>query len=124
MKRLLLLDDDAAIVAVVRRYFEARGWEVESCREAGDALRLVESDAHFDAVVCDLHFTTARLAEGLEIVERARRRRPAAAVLLFTGAAEPGTRQQALQRGADALVAKPTSLASLHEAVLRAVKTP
>lgn len=122
-RRLLLLDDDAAIVSVVRRYFEGKGWEVESCLGASEALRLVASDAPFDAIVCDLHFTPARLSEGLGIVERARGQRPGAAVLLFTGAAEP-VREQALRLGADAVVTKPTPLASLHSAVLRAMKAP
>ena len=123
-RRLLLLDDDAAIVSVVRRYFEGKGWQVECCLAAGEALRLVESDAHFDAIVCDLHFTPARLSEGLGIVERARAKRPGSAVLLFTGAAEPVVREQALRLGADAVVTKPTPLARLHDAVLRAMKTP
>ena len=123
-RRLLLLDDDAAIVAVVKRYFEGKGWEVESSLGASEAMRLVESDATFDAVVCDLHFTPARLSEGLAIVERARGKRPGSAVLLFTGAAEPVVKEQALQRGADAVVTKPTPLASLHDAVLRAMKAP
>ena len=89
-RRLLLLDDDAAIVSVVRRYFEGKGFEVESCLAAAEALRIVESDAPFDAIVCDLHFTPARLSEGLEIVERARRKRPGSALLLFTGAGGAG----------------------------------
>ena len=123
-RRLLLLDDDAAIVSVVRRYFEGKGWEVESCLAAGEALRLVESDAPFDAIICDLHFTPARLSEGLEIVERARRGRPGAAVLLFTGAAEPGVREEARRRGASEVVTKPTPLASLLDAALRAIDRP
>ena len=122
-RRLLLLDDDAAIVSVVRRYFEGKGFEVESCLAAGEALRLVESDAPFDAIVCDLHFTPARLAEGIEIIERARRSRPGSALLLFTGAAEPGVRDEALRLGANAVVTKPTPLAKLHEAVVRAMET-
>jgi CheY-like chemotaxis protein len=122
-RRLLLLDDDAAIVSVVRRYFEGKGYEVEFCLAAGEAQRIVESDAPFDAIVCDLHFTPARLSEGLEIVERARLKRPGAALLLFTGAAEPGVREAALRLGADAVVTKPTPLASLLDAVVRAMET-
>jgi CheY-like chemotaxis protein len=122
-RRLLLLDDDAAIVSVVRRYFEGKGFEVESCLAAGEALRLVESDVAFDAIVCDLHFSSARLAEGIEIIERARRRRPGSALLLFTGAAEPGVRDEALRLGADAVITKPTPLAKLHEAVLRVLES-
>jgi len=123
-QRLLLLDDDAAIVSVLRRYFEGKGWEVEAGFGAEEALRLVESDAIFDAIICDLHFTPARLAEGFEIIGRARARRQASAVLLFTGAAETGVRQEALLRGADEVVTKPAPLASLHDAALRAMKKP
>lgn len=119
-QRLLLLDDDAQIVSVVKRYFDARGWQVDSCLDPQAALSLVDSDAPFDAVVCDLHFTPARRSEGLEIIERARRRQPGSAVLLFTGAAEAGVREQALLRGADAVVTKPAPLASLLEAVQNA----
>lgn len=119
-QRLLLLDDDAQIVSVVKRYFDARGWQVDSCLDPEAALALVDSDARFDAVVCDLHFTPARRSEGLEIIERARKRQPGSAVLLFTGAAEAGVREQALLRGADAVVTKPAALASLLEAVQNA----
>jgi CheY-like chemotaxis protein len=122
--RLLLLDDDAGIVAVVKRYFEGRGWQVEVCAEAGDALRSVESAEPFDAVICDLHFTPARLAEGFEVVARARAARPAAAVLLFTAAAEEAVRLEALRRGADAVVTKPAALSTLHDTTLRAMKKP
>jgi CheY-like chemotaxis protein len=122
--RLLLLDDDAAIVAVVKRYFEGRGWQVEVCGEAAQALRTLDSTEAFDAVICDLHFTPARLAEGFEIVGRARARRPAAAVLLFTAAAEEAVRLEALRQGADAVVTKPAPLSTLHDATLRAMKKP
>jgi CheY-like chemotaxis protein len=122
-QRLLLVDDDAAIVAVVRRYFDGRGWQVETCLRAEDALSQLESGAHFDALICDLHFTPARLSEGLEIVDRARRLRPALALLLFTGAAEPSVKAEAVRLGANAVITKPAPLASLHEAVLRAMKS-
>jgi len=123
-RRLLLLDDDAAIVSVLRRYFEGKGFEVESCLAADEALRLVASDTPFDAIVCDLHFTPARLAEGIEIIGRARSTRPAAAVLLFTGAAEPSVRDEALRLGANAVITKPTALAKLHDAVVGALGSP
>lgn len=122
--RLLLLDDDGAIVSVVRRYFDGKGWAVESCLDASEALRRVESDEHFDAIICDLHFTPARLAEGFRIIDRARRKRPGSALLLFTGATEGSIKQEAQRLGANEVVTKPTPLASLHDAVLRAMKKP
>ncbi len=122
--RLLLLDDDTAIVAVVKRYFESKGFLVETCADADAALSAVESERPFDAVVCDLHFTPACLGEGFEIVGRARAARPQAAVLLFTAAGGEAVRLEALRRGADDVVTKPTPLAALHEATRRAMNKP
>lgn len=122
--RLLLLDDDPAIVAVLTRYFSARGFEVEACHDPRSALARIDAAEGIDAVICDLHFTPARLAEGLQLVERVRQRRPGAAVLLFTGAAEAALREAALRLGAHEVLSKPAPLASLHDALRRAMKTP
>jgi len=120
--RVLVLDDDPSILSVLRTYFGGLGWEVEACAEAPDALRLVDSDRLFDAVICDLHFTPARAAEGFEIVSRARRRRPSAAVVLFTAADTTGVREEAIRLGADEVIQKPAPLARLRDAALRAMK--
>jgi CheY-like chemotaxis protein len=120
--RLLLADDDASVVALVRRYFESRGFEVVDCLEPDQALAQLESGDAFDALICDLHFTGARFGEGLTIVERARKLRPRLSIVLFTGAGSPGLPARAAVAGADAVVIKPTALASLHETVTRAMK--
>ena len=121
--RLLLFDDDAAIVAVVKRYFIGRSWQVDTATDAAGALSVVAARP-FDAVICDLHFTPERLAEGFEIVARARAARPQAAIVLFTAAGGDALRQEALQHGADDVVNKPAPLATLHDATLRAMKKP
>jgi CheY-like chemotaxis protein len=122
--RLLVLDDDHHILALLRAYFGGLGWHVEACAEATTGLQLADSDAPFDAVICDLHFTGGRLGEGYEILSRARSRRPHSAVVLFTGAAGAGIREEALRRGADDVVPKPAPLARLRDATLRAMKKP
>ena len=120
--RLLVLDDDHHILALLRAYFTGLGWHVEACAEASAGLQLADSDVHFDAVICDLHFDGARLAEGYEILSRARQRRPHSAVVLFTGATGAAVREEALRRGADEVVTKPAPLARLRDATLRAIK--
>ena len=122
--RLLVLDDDHHILALLRAYFGGLGWHGEACAEATAGLQLADSDAPFDAVICDLHFTGAHLGEGYEILSHARRRRPHSAVVLFTGAAGEGVREEALRRGADEVIAKPAPLARLRDATLRAMKSP
>jgi CheY-like chemotaxis protein len=121
---VLVLDDDPAVLSLLRTYFGGLGWQVEACADPSAGLRLATSDAPFDAVISDLHFTPARVAEGLEIVARARESRPGAAVLLFTAAAEGPFRQAALERGADQVIIKPAPLTTLRDAALRAMKKP
>lgn len=120
---LLVLDDDPAIRRLLDTYFGGLGWSVHACGDPDDALELAGSDRPFDAVICDLHFTPAHEAEGLEIIEKARRARPSAALLLLTAAIGP-LRGEALARGADQVISKPTSLAALRDAALRAMKKP
>jgi CheY-like chemotaxis protein len=122
--RLLVLDDDPRLITLLRTYFGGLGWHVEASADAEAAVRLADSDVPFDAVICDLHFTGDHLGEGFEIVERARRRRPGAAVLLFTGVPAEGVREEALRRGADEVITKPAPLARLRDAALRAMKKP
>jgi CheY-like chemotaxis protein len=121
---VLVLDDDPTILTLLGTYFGSLGWHVQACGDAERALRLVGSETPFDAVICDLHFTPAREAEGLQIVALAREHRPKAAVLLFTAAADNHVRESALRHGADEVIAKPASLASLRDAALRAMKRP
>ena len=121
-QRILVLDDDPGILTLLRTYFGGLGWHVETNVDAAAGLSLADSDAHFDAVICDLHFTPAHVGEGYEIVDRARRRRPGSAVVLFTGAAGPGVREEALRRGADEVIAKPSPLARLRDAALGEMK--
>jgi CheY-like chemotaxis protein len=120
--RLLVLDDDPNILALLRSYFSGLGWSVESANEVSRALELVES-LSFDAVICDLHFGPGHEGEGLSIVQRARERRPGAAVLLFTAAIGNGVRSAALSAGADEVVSKPIPLADLRDATIRAMRS-
>ena len=119
--RVLVLDDDDAILALLRRYFGGLGWSVEICAQAPEGLGLVQRSA-FDAIICDLHFGPGQLGEGFEIISHVRRERPDAAVLLFTAAAGDAVRSAALRAGADEVIPKPSPLACLRDATLRAMK--
>jgi CheY-like chemotaxis protein len=121
-RRILVLDDDPGILTLLRTYFGGLGWQVEACADAAAGLSLADSEMPFDAVICDLHFTPAHLGEGYEIVDRARQRRPGSAVLLFTAATGPGVCEEALRRGADEVIAKPSPLGRLRDAALRGMK--
>lgn len=120
--RVLVLDDDQNILALLCRYFGSLGWSVESTDEANRGLDLIESRP-FDAVICDLHLGPDHEGEGISVIERARERCPGAAVLLFTAAASSGVRAAALRAGADEVLSKPVPLADLRDATIRAMRS-
>lgn len=118
--RLLILDDDGAILALLRSYFGGLGWTVEVCDGASDGLGRVDASP-FDAVICDLNLGPGQLGEGFDVISHVRERRPSAAILLFTAAGE-SVRSAALRAGADEVIPKPSPLASLRDATLRAMR--
>lgn len=52
--RLLLVDDDGAVRAAIRRQAERRGWSVAEAETAEAALACSPGFSSFDAVLCDL----------------------------------------------------------------------
>lgn len=119
--RLLALDDDPNILALLEGYFAGLGWHVEACLEADRGLELLQEE-RWDVVISDLHFTPARAGEGFELITRARLLQPEAAVVLFTAAGGASVLAEARRRGADAVVLKPISLGELRDAAIRAMR--
>lgn len=109
--RLLLLDDEEAILLPVSRYFQERGYHVVTCREAEEALALLDHDP-FDLVILDLALTTFGL-EGLEVLASIRARQPRLPVIVLTANAGPEVEDEARRLRADAVLTKPQPMAYL-----------
>jgi CheY-like chemotaxis protein len=65
--RLLIVDDEAPVVELLRRYLERLGHSVDVAYTANEALRLVESSKKYDLVVADLQLPDLN---GQEMVRR------------------------------------------------------
>lgn len=54
-RRVLVIDDEAAIRVAIRRYLERRGWQVEEAKNGHEALDLLgQGRPGYDAIVTDL----------------------------------------------------------------------
>ena len=120
--RVLLVDDEYAIRAALRRYFTRRGWDVE---EATDGARALESllagddPVPYDAVICD--FRMPHLT-GEQLHDRLQRERPAllAHCIFSTGDVTAPDAARFLQRTQCRVLEKPfelTTLAALIDAL-------
>ena len=120
--RILVIEDDAAIVTLLQYNLEAAGYEVAT---AGDAEQgeLLLSEQLFDMLVLDWMLPDV---SGIELCARLRRsgKAPKLPILMLTARGEEADRVRGLSIGADDYVVKPFSVPELMarvKALLRRV---
>ena len=103
--RILLVDDEAAILRTFRYCLEDEGYQVATAGSAAQA------DALLQRQVFDLCFLDLRLGEdnGLEVLERMRIQVPWMRVVVVTAHSEVDTAVEAMQAGAADYLVKPCS---------------
>ena len=115
--RLLLVDDDDALRALLRTTFEVVDIDVEEAASAVSALEAIR-DRRPDAIVLDVRMPGM---SGLELCRRLKTD-PATegiAIVLLTGSDGGGSSAEAEEMGADALMGKPFSPLELLAVVER-----
>lgn len=110
--KLLIVEDEAAILSALELFFSSQGYEVDAVGEQADAEALLES-RRYDAVLADLRLGGSYSTEGLEIVSFVRRRCPETKVLVLTAYGSPEIEQEAWRRGVHAFLHKPLPLAAI-----------
>ena len=103
--RILLVDDEAAILRTFRYCLEDEGYQVATAGSAAQAEALLQRQ------VFDLCFLDLRLGEdnGLEVLERMRIQVPWMRVVVVTAHSEVDTAVDAMQAGAADYLVKPCS---------------
>lgn len=101
--RVLIVDDDRAIVRMLQRTLEAEGFEVASAGDGGAALARVESWPP-DVVVLDRMMPGL---DGLAVARRLRRKGDAVPILMLTARDAVPDRVEGLEAGADDYLVKP-----------------
>ncbi|MNK70473.1 Autoinducer 2 sensor kinase/phosphatase LuxQ [compost metagenome] len=110
--RCLVVDDDPAILDGTHALLTQWGCEVECVTTGAEALaRLGTGDIVYDAVLCDLQL--AGDADGVEVIDAARRLQPGALAVLVSGATGPEVLQR-LRHGGVTLLTKPVAPAKLR----------
>jgi len=107
--KLLIIEDDPAIRSLLERIFEDEGHAFESAADGEEGLYLLETGV-FDAVVLDWMLPGL---SGVELLERARRRKIDTPVLLLTARGEIDDKLTGFRGGADDYLVKPFSIDEL-----------
>ena len=109
MKKILVVEDDAAIALGLESALREEGSEIHLARTGPDGLRLAREQRP-DLLILDLMLPGM---SGLEICKRLRDDGLATPVLMLTSKAEEDDRVLGLELGADDYVTKPFSLREL-----------
>ena len=120
---ILVVEDEAALVSVLRYNLEREGFDVVEARDGEEAM-LIADERPIDIVLLDWMLPNV---SGIEVCRRLRRKSETANVpiLMLTARGEEADRIRGLDMGADDYVAKPFSMAELMarlHAVLRRVR--
>ncbi len=116
--RVLLVEDDDALLRSCRRVLEAAGFVVETASDGEQATRAL-GQRGFDAVVSDIAMPQVG---GIELLKAIRGRDNDVPVILMTAFAELGTALDAIEYGALAYLRKPFGLDALRTSVTKAVR--
>lgn len=110
-RRLLVIDDEDAILSAFARYFRRIGYAVDCARELEEAEALA-TYIEYTLVIADLSLSGSGM-EGLEMLRYLRWNCPKARVILMTAHGSPVVEREAYRRGAHALLHKPRPLADI-----------
>jgi response regulator RpfG family c-di-GMP phosphodiesterase len=93
--RVLAVDDEANVLAALRRSLRARGYEVAIAEGGAQALEMM-ADRAFDAIISDMRMPGMN---GAEFLQAARALQPQAVRMLLTGHADVASALQAVNQG-------------------------
>ena len=103
MLPILVVDDEADLVATYERLLRRRGYRVVSSSSCREGLLLVEREP-LALVIADLRLPDG---DGLDLIRAARRTPTPTPAIVVTGFASEASRAAALAAGASAWLAKP-----------------
>lgn len=116
--KLLLIEDNAAMQATLKRSFERRGFQVVGCDDGARALDRWHASQP-DVVLLDLSLPGR---DGLQVLSQARAEGLATPVIVLTARGAVGDRILGLNSGADDYLAKPFDLDELEARVQALVR--
>jgi DNA-binding NtrC family response regulator len=112
--RLLVVDDEAAIVFALSEYFACHGWEVDCAGGLLEAEMQVD-ERDYTAAIIDLRLTGSDSTEGLTLIDYLQAKQPEVVCILLTAYGSEPVIVQALKRGAARVLRKPMRLSELED---------
>jgi two-component system, OmpR family, response regulator len=116
--RILIVDDDLAILNLIQRVLRDEGYAIDTA-STGEEARTLALVHEYDGIILDLNLGDRHGFEILQELRRAGKRTP---VLLYSGKGDSETIVRGLDAGADDFVVKPISNEELRARVRTLVR--
>jgi DNA-binding response OmpR family regulator len=112
--RVLLVDDDQALLKMMNQSLRAKGFEVVAAGGVTEALKCIAAEK-FDVLVTDLHMPNA--GDGFTVISAMRHSQPAVLTMLLSGFPDTKSAMEAIILQADEILVKPVEIKYLAEMV-------
>ena len=112
--RVLLVDDDNAVLAMMTATLTHKGFDVVAVASVTEALRHITTES-FDVLITDLHMPNP--GDGFTVVTAMRHSQPDALTLLVSGYPDVQSAMDAILLEADEVLVKPFEIGRLAELV-------
>ncbi len=109
-ERILIVDDEPAVLSMLKVVFQSDGYAVAAAASAQEAARVLGTES-FDAVLTDMKMETD--TAGFEVVRAARAASAESVIVILT--AFPLLAKEWRGAGADAALSKPANMSMLLE---------
>ena len=105
-KKILVVDDELEICAVLRAYFQKQGYEVVTSTDGGSAIALAAQERP-QIIILDVKMPGI---SGVEVLRILREKRHPAKIIMLSAVKDDDVVKEALRLGADGYLAKPFHL--------------
>jgi len=108
-ERILVVDDDRAIVATMKDVLDRHGFRVSTAGDGVKAMEMVKKE-NFDIIITDIHMP--RMG-GLETIQKIKQFSPSSFIVMMTGEGTESEIKEGLTEGGYACIHKPFSIKKL-----------
>jgi DNA-binding NtrC family response regulator len=113
-KRVLVVDDEEAILLAFKKLLQKPNLEIDTCDALEDAKSLIDSHV-YNVVIADLRLSGTLGQEGFEIITYLKSKYPQCVAALITAYGSHGIEEKARAIGAEFYFEKPVSIINLQE---------
>lgn len=118
--RILAIDDEATMLRILRRTLEPEGYQIETCSNAEDAVKLMKGSEPFDVVITDMMLPAGM--DGFKVIEEAKAVDSETMVIVITAYSSVESAVAAVKAGAYDFIPKPFDPDHILIVVKRAVE--